>query len=176
MTNIVDLLVKYNQSGATHQNGNSIITQQINYINALKIYINTVNDAVNKSCITDSASKSLNDLSGNCIQSNGSDCPSLCTNLSTQYNEIKSGGTKYINFGGDFSVSQTPDNEYGNVIANSETIMKLRNELDLKLKDLNGTPDSLFQEYEDKYNYELMMNITWSILATSIIYFVFVKL
>jgi hypothetical protein len=61
-------------------------------------------------------------------------------------------------------------------MTNNKKIQDLRNELDLKLKDLNRTPDSRFQTYENNYNYELMMNITWSILATSIIYYVFAKL
>lgn len=179
MTSITDLLDTYDQSGGNKNNGgNSIITQQINYINALQTYLNTVNNAVNNNCITGGATgKTLKDLKGNCSTNTGTaTCKSICTDLSTQENAIVGNGAQYINFINDFTLTQSPAVEYGNIIANSEKIQKLRNELDLKLKDLNKTEDSRFQEYEDKYNYELMMNITWSILATSIIYFVFVKL
>jgi hypothetical protein len=183
MTGITDLLDTYDQSGGskdgTRISGNSIITQQINYINALQTYLNTVNNAVNNNCITGGATgKTLKDLKGNCrTDSDSATCNSICSNLSTQENAIIGpNGAQYINFNGDFTLTQSHPVEFGNIIANSEKIQKLRNELDLKLKDLNKTEDSRFQEYEDKYNYELMMNITWSILATSIIYFIFVKL
>jgi hypothetical protein len=187
MTGISDLLDTYDQSGGAKDgsrvSGKSIITQQINYINALQTYLNTVNNAVNGNCINgDYKTMTFEQLKDNCINNTETEpCKSICTNLTSQSNAIisPSGGTmgaQYINFVGDFDVTQTHNNEYGNVIANSEKIQKLRSELDMKLKDLNKTPDSRFREYEDKYNYELMMNITWSILATSIIYFVFVKL
>ena len=178
-----DLLDTYNQSGGNKDgsrvSGNSIITQQINYINALQTYLNTVNNAVNGNCISGQYRQmSFEDLKSNCSTITGTDiCKSICTNLNTQGNAIiGTSAATYINFDGDFVTTQTPIDQYANVIANSEKIQKLRSELDMKLKDLNKTPDSRFREYEDKYNYELMMNITWSILATSIIYFVFVKL
>jgi len=186
MTGISDLLDTYDQSGTSgtkNIGGNSIITQQINYINALQTYLNTVNDAVNGNCITGQyRTMSFEDLKGNCSTSTGTEiCKSICSNLTSQSDAIISPidgtmGAQYIKFNGDFDVTQPPNDQYANVIANSEKIQKLRSELDMKLKDLNKTPDSRFREYEDKYNYELMMNITWSILATSIIYFVFVKL
>jgi hypothetical protein len=184
MVGITDLLDKYDQSGnkdPTQTNGNSIISQQINYINALRTYINTVNDAVNNNC-NDGEYTNLDEFKSKCTKnglgSSGGNCTVLCDNLNTQGNAITSGSESsiYITFGTDFEVPQSHANEYDNVIANSEKIRQLRNELDLKLKDLSKTPDSRFQEYEDNYNYELMMNITWSILATSIIYFVFIKL
>jgi hypothetical protein len=189
MPGISDLLDTYDQSGGNKDgsrvSGNSIITQQINYINALQTYLNTVNNAVNGNCISgDYRTMSFEELKGNCSTSTGTDiCKSICTHLTSQSDAIirPIGGTmgaQYITFANDFSLANNPkvNGEYGNVIANSEKIQKLRSELDMKLKDLNKTPDSRFREYEDKYNYELMMNITWSILATSIIYFVFVKL
>jgi len=187
MPGISDLLDTYNQSGGdkdtSRVSGNSIITQQINYINALQTYLNTVNDAVNGNCITGQyRNMTFEQLKDNCINNIESQpCQSICSNLTSQSDAIISPsggkmGDKYITFTGDFETTQNPNDQYGNVIANSEKIQKLRSELDMKLKDLNKTPDSRFREYEDKYNYELMMNITWSILATSIIYFVFVKL
>jgi hypothetical protein len=182
MTGISDLLDTYDQSGTSgtkNIGGNSIITQQINYINALQTYLNTVNNAVNGNCITgDYSTMSFEQLKSNCTNNIGTDpCQSICSNLTSQSDAIISTtGAQYINFNGDFVTTQTHADEYGNVIANSEKIQKLRSELDMKLKDLNKTHDSRFRDYEDKYNYELMMNITWSILATSIIYFVFVKL
>jgi len=149
----------------------------------LQTYLNTVNDAVNGNCINgDYRTMTFEKLKDNCSTNTGTArCNSICTDLNTQGNAIINPnggpiGAQYINFVGDFDVTQTPNDQYANVIANSEKIQKLRSELDMKLKDLNKTPDSRFREYEDKYNYELMMNITWSILATSIIYFVFVKL
>ena len=187
MNKITDLLDTYDQSGSKNIGGNSIISQQINYINALQTYLNTLNNAVNGNCITGGAeNKTLNEIQGNCDVSRAG-CPiNTCSNLNTQGNAItssatnnsSSNGAQYITFSGDFTLASNPlaNEQYADVIANSEKIRKLRNELDLKLKDLNQTPDSRFQEYQDNYNYELLMNITWSILATSIIYYVFIKL
>jgi hypothetical protein len=82
-----------------------------------------------------------------------------------------------IEFQNDFNLSNNnAESHYDDIINNNKEIQKLRNELDLKLKDLNDTSDSRFKNYKDTYNYELLLNITWSILAVSIIYFVFVKL
>jgi hypothetical protein len=152
----------------------NVIQQQINYIKDLKTYIDYLNQGITNKCITVSSSTILGNASTlNCAgnASLSSLCNPICGNITTYYDKIKNG---------DFSIyrgntSLTDSTLYGNIIENNKKIQDLRNELDLKLKDINRTSDSRFQNYEDKYNYEVMMNITLSILATSIIYYVFVK-
>ncbi len=169
-TTINDLQTKYDSNRNQSNNGNTVIQQQINYINDLKYYINNLNQGIAQNCID-------NDYipKGNCNTS-PSGCSAICSNITSGYNKIKeSGGSNYVNFSS-YDSGNKSNTDYDSIMGNNIEIKKLRNELDLKLKDLNKTHDSRFKNYEDNYNYELMMNITWSILATSIIYYVFVKL
>jgi hypothetical protein len=166
MPEISDLQTLYDKDGSPGS-GNTVIQQQINYINNLKNYIDYLNQGIANRCITD-LSVTLDNVS--CSNNNG-DCNSICTNISTYKSSINSPDPKFLKYS---NISSS--NDYNAIMTNNKKIQDLRNELDLKLKDLNRTPDSRFQTYENNYNYELMMNITWSILATSIIYYVFAKL
>ena len=53
---------------------------------------------------------------------------------------------------------------------------KLQDELRAKMKELNKTPDSLYAEHQSAYDSAIYMNIIATVLATSLLYFVFVKL
>jgi hypothetical protein len=174
-TTISDLQTLYTNSGADSNSGNTVIQQQINYITNLKNYIDYLNQGLQINGCIDVARGTLGNATAlNCNTSNIS-CNPICSNITTYYDKIKSGGTDYVNFN-TYSTVESTNTNYNDIMTNNKKIQDLRNELDLKLKDLNRTPDSRFQKYEDNYNYELMMNITWSILATSIIYYVFAKL
>jgi len=170
---ISDLQNLYNRDGTVPSagSGSTIITYQTNYIQKLQDLVNAINYANTNNCFKNNPS--LQDLTSN--------LPNKIQNCAQQKindisNAIKALDDAKITFSSAFVVTQKPNSNYDDIIANNKKIQDLRNELDLKLKDLNHTPDSRFQTYEDNYNYELMMNITWSILATSIIYYVFAKL
>jgi len=55
-------------------------------------------------------------------------------------------------------------------------IQTLRSELDQKLKELYNTQDSIYSEYQYQYDTSIYTTIMWTVLTTSIIYFVFIKL
>jgi len=176
MSKITDLQYKYDNYGTnTDSNGtnpsasgNTIIQQQINYITNLRDYIDTLKTGITNGNID--LGKDINDHNL-CIPSGSEFCRAF---------GLKSGllDSTYINFQNGFNLSEDYklEDRYNEIMTNNKKIQDLRNELDLKLKDLNHTSDSRFQNYEDSYNYEVMMNITWSILAISIIYYVFVRL
>jgi hypothetical protein len=173
-TTINDLQTKYDINRNQSYSGNTVIQQQINYINDLKAYINNLNQGIIKGCITSIP----NDLDTIDCSYNGihdASCNTICNNVNDYKTKIQVSGNSYVNFA-NYKSGNSANTDYDAIMTNNAEIKKLRNELDLKLKDLNKTSDSSFKNYEDNYNYELMMNITWSILATSIIYYVFVKL
>ena len=58
----------------------------------------------------------------------------------------------------------------------SGDILKLRAELDQKLQDLYYTNNSLVSEHKVSYDTTMYTGILWTILATSVLYYVFVKL
>lgn len=60
--------------------------------------------------------------------------------------------------------------------ATHATILKLRNELDLKMKEINRSEDSVYSMYKAKYDSTMYSSIIWTILATSLLYYIFVKL
>jgi hypothetical protein len=55
-------------------------------------------------------------------------------------------------------------------------ILKLRSELDAKLKELYATEDSRMNEYANYYDTTMYVGILWTILATSGLYYAFTKL
>lgn len=55
-------------------------------------------------------------------------------------------------------------------------ILKNRNELDIKMKEINRSQDSVYSMYKAKYDSTMYSSIIWTILATSLIYYIFVKL
>lgn len=168
---IVDLQNKYNFNGSLNaNNGKSVIEQQKEYIAELKNLINLIGRANNSDCLT-----GINGLNDVINMSRAGECNNIRTSILANPVYTKA---KNIAFTNSFTVSNSPvdSTNYNSIMETNREIRKLRSELDLKLKDLNRTSDSRFKSDEDIYNYELMMNITWSILATSIIYYVFVKL
>jgi hypothetical protein len=56
------------------------------------------------------------------------------------------------------------------------TVSALRAELDMKMANLLDNSKGPFPEAKNKYNAENYMTIGWSILATSVLYYVFVEM
>jgi len=140
--------------------------------------VNAINDANKIGCFKsganlDNIKTDINDRSSFYIDRKA-ECTNKISAIETAIQQLNGANITFP--GANFAVNQSHTSHYNDIMTNNKKIQDLRNELDLKLKDLNRTPDSRFQTYENNYNYELMMNITWSILATSIIYYVFAKL
>ena len=55
-------------------------------------------------------------------------------------------------------------------------IIQQRNQLDIKLKEINKSQDSAYSMYKAKYDSTMYSSIIWTILATALIYYIFVKL
>jgi hypothetical protein len=114
--------------------------------------INTVNNAYNK-LLTYTTSNRTNTLTGGDIYT------LLNTHLTNPVsNEQYDASFNYI--------KQTYNND----------IIKLRNELDTKMKELYLTPDSRMYEYKNTYDSSIYTGILWTVLATTGLYFVFTKL
>ena len=173
MANITDLQNKYTLNGSVDNTpqGKTIIEHQTAYIKRLQDFIDAVDAANKKDCFqNDPNITNINNPNSNNLKPECSADQTKIRNAKQALDSVS------ITFSNNFGKQTNATSRYNEIMQNNEKIQKLRNELDLKLKDLNGTADSRFKNYEDNYNYELFMNITWSILATSIIYYVFVKL
>ena len=58
----------------------------------------------------------------------------------------------------------------------NNTVLSLRSELDEKMKELNFSDDSILSEEKNRYDVTIYTGVLWTILATSIVYYVFTKL
>jgi hypothetical protein len=119
------------------------------------------------------------------INSQGSDCSDSDKNIQTvndAYNLIMDQSTgdiskiKSINLANPITPQQY-DASF-NYIRNTYNtdVLKLRSELDAKMKELYETPDSRIYEYKMTYDSTMYAGIIWTILATTGLYFVFTKL
>ena len=68
------------------------------------------------------------------------------------------------------------DNNYQDILRTHARNINLRSELDEKLKTINNVKNSYSDMYANQYNATIYTGILWSILATTMIYYVFVKL
>jgi len=62
------------------------------------------------------------------------------------------------------------------LITTHNQIQNKRNELDLKMKEINHSNDSVYSMYKAKYDSTMYTSIILTILATSLIYYIFIKL
>lgn len=63
-----------------------------------------------------------------------------------------------------------------NIIQKHKDIVKLRNELDMKSGELNKLNDPFYRDFQAKYDASVYSGVLWSILASSLLYYVFTKL
>lgn len=63
-----------------------------------------------------------------------------------------------------------------NILNQYSNNLKLRNELDLKMKEILKTDDSFVNDSKLHYDSTMYASIGWTILATSLVYYVFRKL
>jgi hypothetical protein len=69
------------------------------------------------------------------------------------------------------------DNSSNHISTTYDSILKDRNELQTKMKELHKTNDSLYNsEYKANYDATMLTGIIWSVLAGSILYYSFTKL
>lgn len=71
--------------------------------------------------------------------------------------------------------TQNPNN-YSEIVNTYKKNLHLRNELDLKLKEIYEEDGTTQRNLKIDYDSTVYASIAWSVLATSLIYYVFVKL
>jgi len=68
------------------------------------------------------------------------------------------------------------DASYNEITNNYKNVQQLRASLDLKMKDLENEDKSLSHIYQSKTDATVYAGILWTVLASSLVYYVFVKL
>lgn len=66
--------------------------------------------------------------------------------------------------------------DISSILDNYKQLLKTRNELDLKMMELNKEDNSRFVSYKSQYDSTIYNSILVTILATSLIYYIFIKL
>lgn len=65
---------------------------------------------------------------------------------------------------------------YGNIVAINKSNLETRNELDVKLRELNQTQDSITNSYKQQYDSTIYAGILLSAVAASLLFLVFKEL
>jgi hypothetical protein len=68
------------------------------------------------------------------------------------------------------------DASFANLVTTHDNVVKLRNELDIKMKELNRDSDSKYADYKGNFDSAIYTNILVTVLATTFLYFTFTKL
>lgn len=84
------------------------------------------------------------------------------TNLNTAISQVSSFGNAGTN--------------HDNIMAQQAANVKLRNQLDMKMQELLNSDNSISSIYQKNYDSTIYAGILWTVLASSMIYYVFVKL
>ncbi len=63
-----------------------------------------------------------------------------------------------------------------NIMAQQAANVQLRNQLDIKMQELLNSDNSISSIYQKNYDSTIYAGILWTVLASSMIYYVFVKL
>jgi len=76
----------------------------------------------------------------------------------------------------DYVTNDVADATFNDISAKHKNIMKLRGELDEKLKELYVTEDSLAYEQKRMFDGTVYTSLIWTVLATTTLFYVFKKL
>jgi hypothetical protein len=68
------------------------------------------------------------------------------------------------------------DASFANLVTTHDNVVKLRSELDIKMKELNRDADSKYADYKGNFDSAIYTNILVTVLATTLLYFTFTKL
>jgi hypothetical protein len=67
-------------------------------------------------------------------------------------------------------------NNHANIMEQQAANVKLRNQLDMKMQELLNSDNSISSIYQKNYDATIYAGVLWTVLASSMIYYVFVKL
>jgi hypothetical protein len=151
--------------------GNTVYTNQTELLRKIvefnKLYTRYIH------CQTEVSQRSTSATLGNC-SSDDPNSPNFNPtkgNLTVKQAEVDAAITSLQNTG--FGKSSTT---FPVLLQNNNDMLALRNQLDVKLKELYRTEDSLSNEYKKTFDSTIYAEILLCTLATSILYYVFVKL
>jgi len=128
--------------------------------------------------LTEYSNCSKNINTSNCMDKL-TDCPSAQTALIQAQNM-----QKIL----DSAIGKIPDNltsginqdtvntKYNYIISHYNNLVDTRSKLDQQMKDIQKTSDSVYSMYKGSYDSTMYSQILLTVLATSLIYYVFVKL
>ena len=188
------------QTGQTGQTGKTIfqleetVVQKLNNFNSKYVEylrcnpnIDDSNRKINQTRISmGSAPISINDKLNNPPYRNKVGCPTSNiadeNEVTTSYNEANTAinaldaATNYIKTTSGGVSREVYDMSYNSMLSNHASILKLRNELDVKMRELNRSEDSVYSIYKANFDSTMYTSILWSVLASSLVYYIFVKL
>ena len=114
-----------------------------------------------------------------CVLNSGSDCS--ITDLSASHVKLTaavakmSAGIQNIPQGSMAAAQASYITNYNNLMQQYNEVTDLRSKLDDQLKNLKDADGSVAAIYKSQYDSTIYSSILWSVLATSVIYLVFVK-
>jgi hypothetical protein len=111
-------------------------------------------------------------------------CNDLSGNVMTAYNKIATvNGSNVLTGGSLFEVQnsyvtnyvsrEVADASFNIIKTKHKDIMKMRSELDVKLKELNAADGSFTQEQKRIFDGTVYTSVIWTVLATTTLYYVF---
>ena len=111
-------------------------------------------------------------------------CNDLSGNVMTAYNKIATvNGSNVLTGGSLFEVQnsyvtnyvsrEVADASFNIIKTKHKDIMKMRSELDVKLKELNAADGSFTQEQKRILDGTVYTSVIWTVLATTTLYYVF---
>lgn len=128
-------------------------------------YISCKENGIPTGCILQNKENELNTAYTTIVQTN---------------NNVLSGGSLY-DLSGSIAVSSgvsesVADASFNDIKAKHREIMRLRSELDAKLKEVYVTDDSFAQEQQRIFDGTVYTSLLWTVLATSLLFYTFKKL
>lgn len=129
----------------------------------------TATDNVN---LSDNKKMTAKELGGNYNCNN----PKTSDNVKNDYTTLQNSIKQLNNALAEIHTSGYKVEDIDKIVKNYNDVLKLRNELDIKMANLNGLPGTPYAQYKASHDSTVYASIVWSVLATSLIYYVFVHL
>ena len=168
----IDNIQPYSNNGMQVKEGYTAMeneTRLLDHLNDFNskyaAYISCKENGIPTGCILQNKENELNTAYTTIVQTN---------------NNVLSGGSLY-DLSGSIAVSSgvsesVADASFNDIKAKHREIMRLRSELDAKLKEVYVTDDSFAYEQQRIFDGTLYTSLLWTVLATSLLYYTFKKL
>lgn len=168
----IDNIQPYSNNGMQVKEGYTAMeneTRLLDHLNDFNskyaAYISCKENGIPTGCIVQNKENELNTAYTTIVQTN---------------NNVLSGGSLY-DLSGSIAVSSgvsesAADASFNDIKAKHREIMRLRSELDAKLKEVYVTDDSFAHEQQRIFDGTIYTSLLWTVLATSLLFYTFKKL